>query len=161
MPNYLEYDIAVLKSNIAACHLNLSDWKAAVDEATKSIEALDRLEKPALNTTNGTLNEEGATDAPAAGKDATKNDGVIELADDDEDEAETLKKIEEDDQRKDDIKRIRAKALMRRARARSEQGGWGNLQGALEGKAFLTHSISQSLLSARHRPAGIWFFIGT
>ncbi|KAL8931041.1 MAG: hypothetical protein Q9208_000143 [Pyrenodesmia sp. 3 TL-2023] len=132
VPNYLEYEIAVLKSNIAACHLKLSDWKAAVDEATKSIEALDRLEKPAPSTKNGTPNEEGATDAPAAGNDATKNDGVIELADDGEDEAEALKKIEKDDQRKDDIKRIRAKALMRRARARSEQGGWGNLQGALE-----------------------------
>lgn len=32
--------------------------------------------------------------------------------------------------RKDDILRIRAKALMRRARARSELGGWSNLSGA-------------------------------
>lgn len=46
MPNYLEYEIAVLKSNVAACHLKLSDWKAAVEEATKSLEALDRLETP-------------------------------------------------------------------------------------------------------------------
>lgn len=46
MPNYLEYEIAVLKSNIAACHLKLSDWNAAVEEATKSLEALDRLETP-------------------------------------------------------------------------------------------------------------------
>ncbi|KAL8904008.1 MAG: hypothetical protein Q9207_003555 [Kuettlingeria erythrocarpa] len=132
VPNYLEYEIAVLKSNISACHLKLSDWKAAADEATKSIEALDRLEKPAPIATKGTLNEEGRTGVSSADNDATKHDGVIELADDDEDEVEALKKIEKNDRRKEDIKRIRAKALMRRARARSEQGGWGNLQGALE-----------------------------
>lgn len=34
--------------------------------------------------------------------------------------------------RKDDILRIRAKALMRRARAKSELGGWANLSGAEE-----------------------------
>ena len=45
---------------------------------------------------------------------------------------EELKKLEMSDQRRDDILRIRAKALMRRAKAKSEQGGWGNLQGAEE-----------------------------
>lgn len=59
--------------------------------------------------------------------------GVVELADDEENDVEALQKIEKDDRRKDDIRRIRTKALMRRARAKSEQGGWGNLQGALEG----------------------------
>lgn len=34
--------------------------------------------------------------------------------------------------RREDILRIRAKALMRRARARSEEGGWSNLAGAEE-----------------------------
>lgn len=34
--------------------------------------------------------------------------------------------------RRDDIKRIRYKALIRRARARSEAGGWSNLSGAEE-----------------------------
>ncbi len=138
VPNYLEYEIAVLKSNLSACHLKLSDWKAAADEATKSIEALDRLEKPTPVTTKGTPNEEGAAEVPNADNDATKHDGVIELADDDEDEVEALKKIEKNDRRREDIKRIRAKALMRRARARSEQGGWGNLQAALEGTTSLT-----------------------
>ena len=66
----------------------------------------------------------------------------MELADNDEDEAEALKRLEDDDQRKEDIKRIRIKALMRRARARSEQGGWGDLQGALEGKMSIVHDYS-------------------
>lgn len=34
--------------------------------------------------------------------------------------------------RRDDVLRIRAKALMRRARARSEAGGWSNLAGSEE-----------------------------
>ncbi|KAI4280724.1 MAG: hypothetical protein L6R38_004227 [Xanthoria sp. 2 TBL-2021] len=143
VPNYLEYEIAVLKSNIAACHLKLSDWKAAVDEATKSLEALDRLETPPASKSDGNEVEgsEGARPGNRNGLDKhlhhaaapTKDDGgVVELADDEENEAEALEKIEKDDRRKNDIRRIRAKALMRRARAKSEQGGWGNLQGALE-----------------------------
>ncbi|KAL8854359.1 MAG: hypothetical protein Q9221_000846 [Calogaya cf. arnoldii] len=127
VPNYLEYEIAVLKSNIAACHLKLSDWKAAVEEATKSLEALGRLEKPPASKSDGS---KGFDRQRAAA--AKEDSGVIELADDEENEAEALEKIEKDDRRKDDIRRIRAKALMRRARARSEQGGWGDLQGALE-----------------------------
>ncbi|KAL8800836.1 MAG: hypothetical protein Q9182_004896 [Xanthomendoza sp. 2 TL-2023] len=129
VPNYLEYEIAVLKSNIAACHLKLSDWKAAIDEATKSIEALDRLEAVAPSDQGSDVKDaDGVKNATE-----TKNDGgVVELPDDGEDEASALEKIEKNDRRKEDIKRIRAKALMRRARARSEQGGWGNLQGALE-----------------------------
>ncbi|KAI4124732.1 MAG: hypothetical protein LQ338_004650 [Usnochroma carphineum] len=139
VPNYLEYEIAVLKSNIAACHLKLSDWKAAIDEATKSIEALDRLEKPPSTPINGGTNESGTQDCSNASDAAKSNDdGVIELAEDAEDEAEALRQIEKHDRRKDDIKRIRAKALMRRARARSEQGGWGDLQGALEDYQLLS-----------------------
>ena len=44
-----------------------------------------------------------------------------------------LESLKMSDERKADTQRIRAKALMRRARARSEQGGWSNLQGAEEG----------------------------
>ncbi|KAL8954098.1 MAG: hypothetical protein Q9222_000077 [Ikaeria aurantiellina] len=132
VPNYLEYEIAVLKSNIAACHLKLSDWKAAIEEATKSIEALDRLEAPPPNKGDGIKageSKDGKTEGGADDADGA----VVELAEDDgEDEAAALKKIQEKDQRREDIRRIRAKALMRRARAKSEQGGWGNLQGAME-----------------------------
>lgn len=134
MPNYLEYEIAVLKSNVAACHLKLADWKAAVDEATKSLEALDRLDGPPPTPNPSDKKDERAADRVE--KDTGEkgdDDGVVELADDDGDEGEALEKLQKDDRRKDDIRRIRIKALMRRARARTEQGGWGNLQGALEG----------------------------
>ncbi|KAL9576722.1 MAG: hypothetical protein Q9203_007686, partial [Teloschistes exilis] len=126
VPNYLEYEIAVLKSNVAACHLKLADWKAAVDEATKSLEALDRLDgpprpaaSPATKKGEGTARASGRN---GAGKEGGDDDGVVELADDDGDEGEALEKLEKDDRRKDDIRRIRIKALMRRARARTEQG---------------------------------------
>jgi hypothetical protein len=43
--------------------------------------------------------------------------------------------VSEKGQREADVERIRTKALMRRARARSELGGWANLQGAEEGRS--------------------------
>ncbi|KAG9540122.1 tetratricopeptide repeat protein 1, partial [Aureobasidium melanogenum] len=43
-PNYLEYEVAVLHSNIAACHIKSEQWKEAIDSATKSIESLERID---------------------------------------------------------------------------------------------------------------------
>lgn len=116
-PNYLEYEIAVLKSNISACHLKLADWKAAIESASAALDALDRLTPSKSKTENPST--EGV-------------DSVVEIEGDDEEVKEELAKLELSDQRKEDIRRIRAKALMRRARARSEEDGWGNLQGAEE-----------------------------
>ena len=118
-PNYCEYEISVLKSNVAACHLKLENWKAAIDSATQSLEALDRLE---LHTQS--QNKNGEKDEP------------VEI-DDDEEEAQMLAKLQADDRRREDVQRIRMKALMRRAKARSEQGGWANLQGAEEGNLLI------------------------
>merc|ERR1711964_925841 len=50
--------------------------------------------------------------------------------------------------READIERIRGKALMRRARARSELGGWSSLQGAEEDYKILA---KMSNLSAADR----------
>ena len=115
-PNYLEYEVAVLKSNIAACHLKLEDWKAATDSATAALDALDRLLPK--------QKEKKEKD------EADQNGGVVEIEGEGAEAVEELKKLEMSDQRRDDILRIRSKALMRRAKAKSEQGGWGNLQGA-------------------------------
>ncbi|KAL4785445.1 hypothetical protein BJX76DRAFT_182428 [Aspergillus varians] len=121
-PNYLDYEVAVVRSNMAACYLKLEDWKAAVDSASACIEGLDRVIPP-------TTKAEENSDAPPAESDAA----VVEISAADEiAEQEQLQKIKENDQRKRDVMRIRAKALMRRARAKTELGGWGNLQGAEE-----------------------------
>lgn len=119
-PNYLEYEVAVLKSNIAACYLKLEDWKSAVETATAALDALDRL-----------------FPKKAEKEDKGGNEGsVVEIEGDDEAAAQELARLQISDQRRDDIQRIRAKALMRRAKARTEEGGWGSLQGAEEGTAI-------------------------
>lgn len=106
-----------MKSNIAACHLKLSDWKAAIDSATAALDALDRL-IPNEKVDKGNGAQEGA------------DSSVIEIEGEDSDVAAQMKKLEISDQRRDDVQRIRAKALMRRAKAKMESGGWGDLQGA-------------------------------
>ncbi|KAI9705427.1 MAG: hypothetical protein M1836_006182 [Candelina mexicana] len=114
-PNYLEYEIAVLRSNIAACHLRLEDWKAATTAATLSLEALDRLDPPKPKEEVPDLEEiDDETEArinAAQGRSSSSEIGG---------------------RSKEDIQRIRAKALMRRGKARTEQGGWAALQGADE-----------------------------
>lgn len=119
-PNYLDYEIAVLKSNIAACHLKLEDWKEAVKAASAALDGLDRLQ--------GKVAEKGEKET----------DGVeVEEEVDEEIVSEGAAKAEdtsEKGKREADIERIRGKALMRRARARSELGGWSALQGAEEGE---------------------------
>lgn len=59
--------------------------------------------------------------------------------------AKKVEKVPVQSNRKDDIERIRAKALMRRARARAEAGGWSSLQGAEEGEIY--HLISAGIRS--------------
>ena len=127
-PNYLDYDVAVLRSNIAACHLKLEDWKAAVDSATACIECLDRVIPPTREE-----DADGSKRKTPAANSASEEAAVVEISGDDEEAEEAeLKKLQKNDERKRDVERIRAKALMRRAKAKSQQGGWGNLQGAEE-----------------------------
>lgn len=116
-PNYLDYEIAVLKSNIAACHLKLLDWKAAVDTATAALDALDRVVQK---------------ESIALGGDKSDT-SVVEINGDGAAAEEQMEKLKTGDKRRSDVQRIRTKALMRRAKAKFELRGWGNLQGAEEG----------------------------
>jgi tetratricopeptide (TPR) repeat protein len=114
-PNYLDYEIAVLQSNIAACHLKLEEWKEAIESSSRGLDGLERLlptPKPPKSKTK--KEEDGAT------LEEKTDDTVIELPSDDEDEAAVLQNLEIDDKRKQDILRIRTKLLLRRARARSQ-----------------------------------------
>ncbi|PYH96621.1 tetratricopeptide repeat protein 1 [Aspergillus ellipticus CBS 707.79] len=122
-PNYLDYDVAVIHSNMAACYLKSEDWKACIDSATTCIERLNKVIPPAT----------GDADS-AKGKQKESDDGnaVVEITGDDEEAEEELKRLQKLDERKHDVMRIRAKALMRRARAKMQSSGWGNLQGAEE-----------------------------
>ena len=126
-PNYLDYELAVLKSNIAACHLKLEEWKEAAKTATEAVSALERLENEDKEE------EKEETEAKAAADDIEEeivSSGASKAAPappGEESAAEAAAR-----KRKDDIQRIRAKALMRRAKARNQLGGWSNLAGAEE-----------------------------
>ncbi|KAK5996962.1 hypothetical protein PT974_02310 [Cladobotryum mycophilum] len=134
-PNYLHYERAVLQSNIAACHLKLEEWKEAIKTATNAIDSLAKLEpkQPDENDAKDESSESKDGKKPAKSKD-----------DDDEVEEEIVSsgaaksapaptpELSAAETRRADIIRIRTKALLRRARARSEAGGWQNLAGAEE-----------------------------
>lgn len=125
-PNYLDYDVAVLRCNISACYLKLEDWKAAVDSATTS---LDRLEKIIPSESPKNSDQTQSEDS----KSSKDNDAVVEISGDDEDaEEKELQRLKELDETRTNVLRIRAKALMRRAKGKSQAGGWASLQGALE-----------------------------
>lgn len=114
LPVYLDYELAVLQSNIAACHIQLKEWKEAIESAERGLDGLEKelpMPKPKKEKKQDTNNTKKAE----AEKDA--DDKVIEL-DDEEDEVEVLKKLNLSDERKADILRIRTKLLLRRARAK-------------------------------------------
>ncbi|KAK9783767.1 hypothetical protein SCAR479_00326 [Seiridium cardinale] len=127
-PHYLDYELAVLQSNIAACHLKLEQWKEAVGSATKAIDGLDKIEKAVATAQDkeqkaveSSKNEDDGVEEEIVSTGAQKSAPVPHQ----ETEAEELAR-----KRREDRLRIRAKALMRRARAKSELGGWANLSGA-------------------------------
>jgi hypothetical protein len=119
LPSYLDYEIAILRSNIAACYVKLAEWKTAVDEADQGLECLETVEKE------------------VAELDQTQPvSKIVELEDDDVVEEGPISQVAENKRlpQKDDIFRIRTKLLLRRAKARTEIGGWAALQGAQEGR---------------------------
>ncbi|KAF2199881.1 hypothetical protein GQ43DRAFT_354793, partial [Delitschia confertaspora ATCC 74209] len=116
-PTYLEYDIAVLHSNISACHLKLEEWKSAVHSATAALDALSRISPPA----------KGKDDAPDCNY---SEGGVIEEVD--EETAVRIDALSRSGKTLNDVQKLRTKALLRRARARREVRGWASLQGAYE-----------------------------
>ncbi|PSS05325.1 hypothetical protein BD289DRAFT_5578 [Coniella lustricola] len=128
-PNYLDYELAVLHSNISACHLKCEEWKDAITSATASIDKLDKVDRQLAE-------EEAIVAAAKAEEDEVEEEivssGAAQAApkpvNDQDDDPITASRRK----RKEDAKRIRYKALMRRARARSEAGGWTNLAGAEE-----------------------------
>jgi tetratricopeptide (TPR) repeat protein len=114
-PAYLEYDIAVLHSNIAACHLKLEDWKPGADAATLALEALDRV-VPAEESAPSNSHE-------------SKSGSVAEV---DDQTAVRIAALARHQRTHAQVQKIRTKALLRRGKARLEMGGWASLQGAFE-----------------------------
>lgn len=104
---------------MAATHLKLEQWSEAIKAATDALDGLAGLDKPAAA-------DEEATGGPArAPPDSDVEHEIVSGG--------ALRSAPaEGPSRADDVARIRTKALLRRARARSEAGGWQNLAGAEE-----------------------------
>ena len=143
LPNYLEYEIAVLRSNIAACHLKLRDWQAAIDSATASIDALDRA-SPVPSTQSGKKKDAKTGEYPSENDE--DDDAVVEIeAEDEAAEQAALQALNDSVAQKHSVLKIRTKSLLRRAHAKQELGGWANLAAAEEDyKLILSLSSSPS-----------------
>ncbi|KAK7749124.1 hypothetical protein SLS62_008411 [Diatrype stigma] len=143
-PHYLHYELAVIKSNIAACHLKLEQWKEAIKSATDSLDGLGRVEKAeaeaeAAEKEAEEKKEKEATEGEGDNDDDVEDEIVSSGAHKSAPAAKEESAAEEARRkRREDVLRIKAKALMRRARAKSELGGWSNLSGAEEDYKLLS-----------------------
>ncbi|RDI78930.1 hypothetical protein Vi05172_g11037 [Venturia inaequalis] len=124
LPSYLDYELAVLKSNIAACHLKLEEWKEAVEAATEALDGLERLDPvPVAAKPNG---REDGNDTGTVTQEAV----IQELSEDTSSRFETFQRTS--GKSLVDLKNLRIKSLLRRAKARHALKTWANLQGSLE-----------------------------
>lgn len=108
-----------MKCNIAACQLKLEEWGDAVKSAGAALEGLGRLVARDAEEEKEEKEEAEEVEEEIVSKGAS-------LA------APAPEQEDERGKRRKEWERIRAKALLRRARARCELGGWHNLAGAEE-----------------------------
>ncbi|WPH04721.1 TPR repeat [Acrodontium crateriforme] len=142
-PNYLDFEMAVLRSNIAACNLKLEEWKEAIESATKGVDCLERLEplpRPKPKTTATKEGQNGVIE-----EDQGDEDNVVEEVDDDV--AERIENLQKSGRTLDEVRKLQVKLLMRRAKARTESGGWAALQGADEDYKILLSPVMLPTLS--------------
>lgn len=135
LPSYLDYELAVLKSNIAACHLKLSEWKEAVEAATEALDGLQRLDPCNAPSGDGISNKE------------THSGTIQELTEDTSSRYETFQRTS--GKSLSDLKNLRIKVLLRRAKARHALKTWANLQGSLEDYQALSSMPLTSLDTAQ------------
>ncbi|KAI7589808.1 hypothetical protein KC346_g16713, partial [Hortaea werneckii] len=148
LPNYLDYEIAVLRSNIAACHLKLEEWREGVESCEKGIGNLERLEKlPWVAKKKDGRDEEGGGEGD--GGEVGEEAGQVEEVD--EDLSARIEKLHLSGRTLDEIRRLQIKLLTRRARARTSLGGWSALQGAEEDYTLLLTPRMAKFLSATDR----------
>ena len=144
-PNYLDYEIAVLHSNISACNLKLADWKAAAEAAGKGIESSERLEPlPSVRAAETGRKDEGEGDQGRV-RDGKGEDGQVEEVD--EALSARLENLSRSGRSLAEVRKLQVKMLMRRAKAKNELGGWSNLQGADEDYRVLLAPVMLPALS--------------
>lgn len=132
LPSYLDYEIAVLKSNIAACFIKMEEWKKTIDSATEAIDGLEKVDPaPRPKASSEEANDNAQDTGKRDGQEAEEK--VIEVGEETERKFQVL---ERRGHGLEDVRKIRVKALLRRAKARMELGGWAALQGADEGMVW-------------------------
>ncbi|KAF2716330.1 hypothetical protein K431DRAFT_289478 [Polychaeton citri CBS 116435] len=147
-PSYLDYELAVLRSNIAACHLKLSEWKEAIASADKGLECLERLEP--LPTVRKERREGGGATGGAGDAEA-EGDGQVQEVD--EEQEAQLEALQQSGQTLLSVRKLQSKLLTRRAKARTESGGWSALQGAQDDYAVLLHPSMAGFMTNSDRSA--------
>ncbi|PNS18754.1 hypothetical protein CAC42_5293 [Sphaceloma murrayae] len=165
VPNYLDYEVAVLRSNIAACHIKLGEWKEAVESATKAAEGLEGLDHEVVQPDAGPkvrdgVKSHGSTVSDKQGLESgteRKGDGDreehvrgSEKLDTDDLREKAIKRLQQSGHTLEEVRKLRAKVLMRRAKARTELGGWSALQGAEEDYRFLLANPGLSEMDERN-----------
>lgn len=140
-PNYLDYEIAVLRSNISACHLKLSEWKQSADAATKGLDCLERLERLPVVRAPERKGKEGKDGVVAEEKDAE----VIEEVD--EELEARIENLRLSGHTIAQVRKLQVKMLMRRAKAKTELDGWANLQAADEDYRVLLSPVMEAALA--------------
>jgi rRNA maturation endonuclease Nob1 len=156
-PSYLGYERAVLKSNVAAAYLKLEKWKEAVKAAGECLDLLDRVEgKKKSKKKDKERRNVGGGDGEYGlekGEEVEDDTGEEDEEEDYEEEADEeiisagatkAENISEEARKQADRDRIRAKALMRRAKARVEIASWATLQGAEEDYKQLSSMLNLS-----------------
>lgn len=137
-PNYLDYEIAVLRSNISACHIKLSEWKEAIEAATKGLDCLERLEPLPI------VRDKKAERTGKPGENGKAEDDVVEEVD--ENLEERMENLRLSGHTIAEVRKLQIKMLLRRAKGKTEQGGWASLQGAEEDyKILLSPTMAPSL----------------
>jgi tetratricopeptide (TPR) repeat protein len=143
-PYYLAYERAVLKSNIAACHLKSEKWKEAVKAADQAEDLLDEAEGIKKEKKQLDSNEDKNKKLKDGGDGDEKPGQKIEVEEDEEADEEIIsagaKKAAppETVKNKLEIDRIRTKVLLRRGKARMQIGSWASLTGATEDYQLLS-----------------------
>ncbi|KAK3680682.1 hypothetical protein LTR37_021109 [Vermiconidia calcicola] len=138
-PNYLDYEIAVLRSNVAACYLKLKEWKEAVESAGEGVECLERVEP---------------LPSPRKVKDAKDGEGGGEggeIMEVDEEVAQRIERLQQSGHTIDEVRKLQIKLLLRRARARTELSSWADLQAADEDYRTLLHASITPFLTSTDR----------
>ncbi|OQO09335.1 hypothetical protein B0A48_04733 [Cryoendolithus antarcticus] len=135
-PNYLDYPLAILRSNISACNLKLKDWDAAVKAASKGLDCLENLEplpKPVPKPKSG----DDKTHIQPETNEVEEVTPALEAR---------LAALELSGQTLDAVKKLQTKLLLRRSTASTQVATWSSLQSASEDLSLLlTPSLRPSL----------------